>query len=195
MSDPKSISHKYFTKCQDDPTKRECKCKKKITQRPKTGYSNLFHHIQTQHPDYQKESINQGTLPFAQVSKKSDNIYSWLKWVCCGMKPLEFVEDPSTREFTALEPITVNTLKKYLERVTKAVETKIENELPEKFALIIDGWTKNSTHFVGVFASFPASNENGYETVLLAFSPMFSETTFDASEHFNFISRFINCSR
>ena len=55
------------------------------------------------------------------------------------MKPFEFVEDPLTREFTALEPITVNTLKKYLERVTKAVETKIENELPEKFALIIDG--------------------------------------------------------
>ena len=49
------------------------------------------------------------------------------------------------------------------------VEKKISDGLPNTFSLVIDGWTKGSTHFIGLFASYPFNNQNGYCTVLLAF--------------------------
>ena len=72
--------------------------------------------------------------------------------------------------------------------VTKAVEANLENTLPDKFAIVIDGWTKHSTHFIGVFASFSNVKEpNFYETVLLSFSPLQSETSFSAKDHYDYI--------
>ena len=80
-----------------------------------------------------------------------------------------------------------NSLKKYMELVTKEVEKRIQSALPEKLALAIDGWTKNATHFVGVFAIYPAANTQGYDSALLAFSPLFSETSFTANDHYQFL--------
>ena len=74
-----------------------------------------------------------------------------------------------------------------MELVTKEVEKRIQSALPEKFALVIDGWTKNSTHFVGVFASCPVANSQGYDSALLSFSPLFSETSFTANDHYQFL--------
>ena len=101
------------------------------------------------------------------------------------MKPFEFVENPLTREFTKLDPITVPTLKKYLEVVTRKTEAQISSKLPNQFSLIVDGWTKRSDHFFGVFAAWESNS--GFESALLAFSPMLSETDFSAVEHKKFI--------
>ena len=38
--------------------------------------------------------------------------------------------------------------------LTKEVESIITKLLPDKFALIFDGWKSGDTHFVGIFASF-----------------------------------------
>ena len=67
------------------------------------------------------------------------------------------------------------------------MEKRIQSALPEKFALVIDRWTKNSTHFVGVFASNPAANNQGYDSALLCFSPLFSDTCFTANDHYQFL--------
>ncbi len=45
----------------------------------------------------------------------------------------------------------------------------------------------NTTHFIGVFASFACDNPNGYETVLLCFSPKINERSFTAQDHKEFI--------
>ena len=74
-----------------------------------------------------------------------------------------------------------------MDLTTRKVENKIKEVLPDKFALVIDGWTKNSTHFVAIFVSFHADTKVGFEQVMLAFSPMNSETSFRASDHFGFI--------
>ena len=76
---------------------------------------------------------------------------------------------------------------KIMDLTTRKVENKIKEVLPDKFALVIDGWTKNSTHFVAIFVSFHADTKVGFEQVMLAFSPMNSETSFRASDHFGFI--------
>lgn len=104
------------------------------------------------------------------------------------LKPFSFVTDPLTRKYTTLNPICTNTLKKYMEVVVKYVERKLCDSLPDKFALVIDGWTEKSTHFVAVFASYPdAEATEGYSTALLAFSPMGEETGFTAQVHKDFL--------
>ena len=72
-----------------------------------------------------------------------------------------------------------------MEKPTKCVENEIAKELTDKFSLIIDSWTSGSTHFVGLFASYPS--HHGYSTVILAFSQLQSEISFTAQDHFEII--------
>ena len=62
---------------------------------------------------------------------------------------------------------------KYLDRLTTAVEQKIEEILPDKFAIVFDGWTGGDAHYIALFATFPDKPEKGYSKVLLAFTPFF----------------------
>ena len=50
--------------------------------------------------------------------------------------------------FKAFDPICVNTLKKYIEIITKDGQKKISEKLPEKFCIIFDGWTKSLEFFL-----------------------------------------------
>ena len=71
------------------------------------------------------------------------------------------------RKYCNLAPIAENTLKKFLEIVTKEVEVAKKSKLPNRFVLVIDGWSKSSTHFVGVFGSYSCENNLGKESALL----------------------------
>ncbi|CAI9721547.1 XP_014786661.1PREDICTED: uncharacterized protein LOC106880990 [Octopus vulgaris] len=84
------------------------------------------------------------------------------------------------------------TLKKYLEKLTQEVEKKISDELPSKVSFVIDGWTKGLMHFTGLFASCSYNYQNDYCTVLLAFLPMVSETSFAASDYVEFIENVLS---
>ena len=108
-------------------------------------------------------------------------MYAWLEWVYVGLKPFSFVEDELTRGYTKLTAITVPTLKKYMDKVSKAVGGKNAERLPNRFALAIDGWTKGTTHLVAIFASYP--QEDTYATALLTFTPLGEEMSFTAEDH------------
>ena len=76
------------------------------------------------------------------------------------------------------------TLKKYTELLR--VESKVKDNFPGKFALVIDGCSKSSLHYVGAFASYGSNSPTSYSTVL-SFSPMFSETSSTATDHYEFL--------
>ena len=185
MPASKDIVMRYFVQEADNLWK--CSCGKVLSQKKNTGFTNLFNHIKSQHPEYassgSQPSISSCFALAPSSCKKGDNIYAWIRWICVGMKPFEFVEDPLTREFSRLQPISVTTLKTYMDLLTREVEKKISLVLPAKFSLVVDGWTKKSTHFIGIFATYPAQNEVGYEYALLSFSPMVVETSFTAQQH------------
>ncbi len=50
------------------------------------------------------------------------------------------------------------------------MKIKITRLLPSKFALVVDGWISTRIQFFSVLASFLASNELKYITLLLSFS-------------------------
>lgn len=55
--------------------------------------------------------------------------------------PFNMVAKPLTREYSRLKSISTNTFMKYMGVLTKGVEKAVANELPEQFALVIDGWS------------------------------------------------------
>lgn len=76
---------------------------------------------------------------------------------------------------------------KYLKALTERVELKIKDALHSSFCLVFDHWSTTSTHDLRIFASFRAPNENGYNTGLLAFSPLKDESHLNADEHISFV--------
>lgn len=156
-------------------------------------------HVNSQHPKWiqvsEAKEAKQPTLgsslislPRPAVAESVKNLYGWIEWVCVGVKPFAFVDDPLTKLYTNLKPITSKTLKKHMSQLVRRVETSIAAELPERFALMIDGWTKSATHFIALFACYPTDSDPGYSTVLLAFSPLCDETQLTAQAHYDFIA-------
>ena len=147
-----------------------------------------MNHLKSQHPEYDNHSqapVSTFFQPGPSFTRTGLNLYGWIDWICVDLLPFSFVEKELTRKYSKLTSISRNTLLKYMEKLTKQVEINIAKELPEKFSLIIDGWTCSSTHFVGLFASY--SSVQGYSTAMLAFSPLANETSFTAHDHLDFI--------
>ena len=60
----------------------------------------------------------------------------------------------------------------------------------------MDEWTHNSTHYVGVLATYPGAMQHASDSegeqgkqVLLAMSPLLDEERMDAASHSDFINR------
>lgn len=69
-----------------------------------------------------------------------------------------------------------------------SLRNKIDAKLPEKFALIFDGWDSRGGNYVDMFASFAINNAAKYELGLLTFLDFKDEENADANEHNNFIN-------
>ena len=71
------------------------------------------------------------------------------------------------------------------------MEKAIRTILPQKFGLILDGWSNDSEHYVALFAVFTSysSGKNPksiQRKVLLAFQPFLDEEKLDTQSHFDF---------
>jgi hypothetical protein len=127
---------------------------------------------------------------------RSTNVYKWLEWIIMDEHELAFCEKDLTRGNANLETISVKTLKKYLLKVVKAVEKKISATamaLATSYALVFDGWSEGSKHFIGMYIVFPAKEVDADPVLyLLAFAPLHDETNFTAENHANFIRATLN---
>ena len=66
-----------------------------------------------------------------------------------GLLPFSFCENDRARQFMKYGPISRNTLMKYMGLLTTVVEKKIADKLPDKFALVFDGWSScDSNHLL-----------------------------------------------
>lgn len=183
----------FYTR--DSPTSDywTCRCgnrRKKIA----TSYSNLVSHITTAHKDYElivssDTDHTQRSIDAYFQSKKADNYFGWYDFIINALLPFSFVQKPIIRDHVKYMPMALSTFMRYLPRLTQVVEEKVAaRRLPQQFAIVLDGWTSGSTQFLAVFASFVADLKEGYETRLIAFSPMEDENHLDADEHIMFMT-------
>ena len=66
-------------------------------------------------------------------------MYSLIEWVTCGLKPFSFVENSLAQKYSKLENISIKTMKKYMNLLSKKIEVEVVNIVPENFAIIFDG--------------------------------------------------------
>eukprot|EP00171_Calliarthron_tuberculosum_P021824 IDg21824t1 len=133
-----------------------------------------------------RKSSTQTPATMFYARKKTVHAHGWIDLVVNGLQPFSIVENEVFRRHVRYEHLSTKTLVRYLSKLSTRVEDRIRNLLPEKFALIFDGWTSSDTHFVAIFASFPVKSTNGYRTVLLSFSPFEDEVSQNAKNHYLF---------
>ena len=116
---------KYVHQIPDSDSQRQCVCGKVLSRKKNSGFTNLFNHIKLQHPEYAETNQPKIASCFPTVPQKASNIYAWVKYLCLGLKPFCAVGDPITRDLGRYhDPISVNTLKKYMDLITKELEKK-----------------------------------------------------------------------
>ncbi|OWZ09476.1 hypothetical protein PHMEG_00017820 [Phytophthora megakarya] len=59
-----------------------------------------------------------------------------------------------------------------MESVTKAVEKKIGASMPERFGLVLDGWTQGTEHYMVVYGCFETASGPQYPMLSL---PLFMD--------------------
>ena len=131
-----------------------------------TGWTNLINHVNREH----REAVellsktpsrdHQGILRYL-TPKKGKNIFGWMEIIMFGLRPFSTVDDKILQRHLNLDPISVNTFKKNIDSVVKTVKRKITDVLPDRFALVFDGWSSGDTHFIAIFATCPAENTKG----------------------------------
>ncbi|CEG36243.1 Tam3-transposase (Ac family) [Plasmopara halstedii] len=177
----KDLVTKYFVKQANGDWK--CRCGK--ARKMGNGWNNLLDHINRDHSDSVQEARSSANSTVSSFfRKKETNLFNWIQWVVEDLLPFSFCENSNTRKFTKLEPVTVKTLKLNMSHLSELVRNKIRNLLPSQFAIVFDGWTDCSTHFLAVFAVFPDKDQQtGYNKALLSFFPLADETSLDADSH------------
>ncbi|ETI39296.1 hypothetical protein F443_15115 [Phytophthora nicotianae P1569] len=197
---PRQIAAFYFKPCLDEGGEATgyyaCKtCAKRRKHALKSGYSNLVSHVRAAHPNDESDMRDAsvaatGTL-LPWVTQKDSNRYAWLRWVVTGNLPLSFCEFKETRQYTKLNPMSVETLTATMEAVTKAVEKKLGASMPEHFGLILDGWTHKTEHYMAVYGCFETAS--GPQYLLLSLAPVMDEPDdhLSADGHLTAIKRFL----
>lgn len=89
--------------------------------------------------------------------------------------------------FIKLYAISYKTSIKYLQKITTVVEKKIKNALPNKFCLVFDGCTSNTSDYIDIYARFTAQNELGYNHCLLGFGPYDYESSMNTEDLYRYI--------
>ncbi|KAE9249801.1 hypothetical protein PF002_g5108 [Phytophthora fragariae] len=91
------------------------------------------------------------------------------------------------RKYAGLSAISKATLKKYLATLVALVEGSLSLRAGKLYALLFDGWSAGSDHFVAVFICYTKDGEMNMH--LLAIAPLIDETNEAAPNHSDFILR------
>lgn len=103
--------------------------------------------------------------------------------VIMRLTPFSLVTNPFMRKHSAHAKLSVNTFMKYLQLMTHHVEKNVSKALPDRFALLFDGWSAKETHYVAIYATYPSLARCLFDKVLLAFAPLGTEEKLDATHH------------
>ncbi len=91
-----------------------------------------------------------------RLTERKEAMFSWMKFIVCKLLPTSYATDDAIGSFrSSLIHFHCNTFKKTLLKVVEILEEQIREELRKsKGAQMYDGWTRNSTHYIGLFALY-----------------------------------------
>ncbi|CAK4359712.1 unnamed protein product, partial [Aphanomyces euteiches] len=147
----KDLAVYYFVRVKNTKKTWKCRaCSLEITMTG-SGYTNLCSHIYSKHNEYvhlgQDKAQNKQTLDEYWATSKAQKIHGWIDIIVNGLHPFSICEDKLIGKYSKLDGMDRDTLQKYMRKLTESVEIALSALLPNKFALVFDGWTAQSTHY------------------------------------------------
>ena len=192
----KRVSDVFVSPDPANASKFICRCG---TRRKKSGssYQNLLTRVQSAHPGLLRiisidDDMCQAQLDSYFSTARSKHLFVWIDLIVNNLLPFYFVTKKEIRKQVKYEPTSLKTSMKYIGKLTETKKEKISSLLPDKLALVFDGWTSCSTHYLAVFASFSSTNNYGHETRLLSVSTMGDECNLRSAEHYEFLTYILN---
>lgn len=183
----------HLFKCKNE----KCVHSKPLKQNVKKGYTNLKNHLRAcigEDYEEQYKSLVSSLNPTAcappssmlgfVVNEKEKSIFQWMEWVAVRDQPLNEIDNELTRKLSKAKSVSSKSMRKYILSVTESVKKSIAADVPGKFAVLFDGWTLGTTHYVAMFASY--IKDAVHKEVLLACSPLLTETDLGAEQHREF---------
>ncbi|RLO07788.1 hypothetical protein DYB28_011588 [Aphanomyces astaci] len=130
-------------------------------------------HIKLKHPGFAgiyAEAVrpNSKSAPLdAWFDPKVTNIFNWIEWLLMDEHEFTFVESQLKRKNSTLKPISVKTIKRYYFMMVKAVKRRVSSAMAGRpYSIVFDGWSNDSTHFLGIIVSLPNVCKGGGEPVM-----------------------------
>ncbi|KAE9175038.1 hypothetical protein PF005_g25579 [Phytophthora fragariae] len=165
------------------PGKSTCNSCKKVYKEGR-GYTNQMHHLLKKHPDYlqlAEAAFRKGNrLGLSLPDQRTNEIFRWIEWCVVERMP------------------------KYIHLLYGYVRDVIAAKLPDRFVIVLDGWTSGGRHFVVILAVYndpsgadPAQRNPNYDEsvqclsrrfVLLAFCPFCDEENLGAQSLYDLIA-------
>jgi hypothetical protein len=180
----------HYYKCKNE----KCSNAKPLKQNIQKGYTNLKNHLRgCIGPDYEDQYLalvgnsnnrDSGPMLGFVVNEKERSIYQWMEWIVMRDQPLSELDNELTRRLSKGKSVSSKSMRKYILSVTESVEQSVAADIPKKFAVLFDGWTLGTTHYVAMFASYMKNDV--HKEVLLACSPLLTETDLGAEQHVEF---------
>lgn len=171
----------FFSESKRGGIKWQCDMCSSYVCQQMSGYSNLCQHINHHHQSIinKRAAISRKhSLSFSSsfvCTPKNMSIHSWMKCIVFTMQPFFVVENNVTRKHFKHQQKTVDTMMRYLRKLTTHVEKNISTLLSDKFEVKFGGWSGDDTHYFSVFESFSSDHPSGYSSLLLSLTPMGDE--------------------
>jgi len=161
--------------------------------RPATSYISFSSHAKSMHSNNWEQYVKQRLISsepvgaidkyfVAAASSRAYDIFNWLTLIVMKGRPFSDVECPLMRSLTKMGKVSVKTIMKYMELVVEQVRTTIQEQLPDKFGIVFDGWSDgHGGHLLAIFATF--MRNDSVISLLLSIAPFLDEASFKASDH------------
>ncbi|ETV74871.1 hypothetical protein H257_10910 [Aphanomyces astaci] len=131
-----------------------------------SGKSNVRSHVTYNHTATWQKTMSQSTYGGLDAhlipSAFGQSAFSWFEKKC-------------TREYGSFKGLSHNQVKQFMHLLRASVVEDIMKELPDKFGVVLDGWTHMSEHFIALFAVYV--NAGDRKKVLLSMTPLIKDTS------------------
>jgi hypothetical protein len=81
-------------------------------------------------------------------------MHQWIEFVVMMNLPVSFVDCVHPRAISRLKPISGQSLRRHILSLRDVLKETIQKELPSRFAVVFDGWTEGTHHYIGIAVSF-----------------------------------------
>jgi hypothetical protein len=171
-------------------TCRSCPADTEIICNLKHGIGHLVDHIHYKHPDQWSpllQAQHKGIEPFFEkISSKAKTIYDHIELVVKLNLPLRIVDSIDYRRHVKHERICRSTLTTYIIKLSNATCQAIARELPDKFGMIIDGWTgADKVYYICIYGQYAIDGIP--KRPLLAMCPPIDELSHSSHSHYQTI--------